>query len=402
MWKKILPIGLVLVTLLSFTACGEELPSAQEIIDGAIESADDIKSHKFDMDMSLEAAGEEEDEAVEIALVMGFSGAMDIENKEMSADINISMEMTGEDEMDMEMAMEMYLVDDVAYVMMDMPEQDPTWMKEEEAGEDWEEVTEMLTPIESHLGLLETADVSVIGSEKVEGVDCYVLQLTPDMEQLWETAMQQTEVAGMGMPAVAEEALQEALTNFSVKQWIAKDTYFLTKSEIDMSIEMIPELMDIMGGEGMMTMDITVSFLSYDHNQPISIEVPPEALEATGLSIIGEAEAAQTEFANVQSAVIALMVDNGLSTLPNPVAVATNDMGAFPDTSVCGVDKAQDRNGNAYVSGKDKDGYVLYQHDINGDATSTDLVNYVAVQYTQGTYTVDSTGTVTQVTTRYE
>ena len=84
-------MSLVLVTVLSLTACGEEeLPSAQEIVDGAIESLDEIKSHKFDMGVSLEMAGEAEGEAVEMSMVASFSGAVDLENKEMSLDAAIS------------------------------------------------------------------------------------------------------------------------------------------------------------------------------------------------------------------------------------------------------------------------------------------------------------------------
>lgn len=114
-------------------------------------------------------------------------------------------------------------------------------------------------------------------------------------------------------------------------------------------------------------------------------------------------EAAEVELVNIQSAVIAMMVDNNLRTLPNPVTVATNDMSAFPDaTSICGVDKIQDPQGNAYVSGADKDGYLLYQHDIIGDATQTGLVNYITSRYTKGRYIVDASGTVTQVATGYE
>lgn len=115
-----------------------------------------------------------------------------------------------------------------------------------------------------------------------------------------------------------------------------------------------------------------------------------------------EKKVAATELSNIQMAVIAMMVDNGLSTLHNPVTVATNDMGAFPDTSVCGVDKIQDPNGNVYIRGQDKNGYILRGHDITGDGDSTSLVHYLTVGYTKGTYTVDSTGTVTQVTTGYE
>jgi len=103
----------------------------------------------------------------------------------------------------------------------------------------------------------------------------------------------------------------------------------------------------------------------------------------------------------MQTAVIALMIDNGLDTLPNPVTVATNDMGAFPDAaSICGIDKMSDSYGNAYQSG-DKDGFVLYQHDIIDDGTDTELVNYVSIRYTKGTYVVNEIGTVTQVSTGY-
>jgi type IV pilus assembly protein PilA len=116
----------------------------------------------------------------------------------------------------------------------------------------------------------------------------------------------------------------------------------------------------------------------------------------------GQSEASATELSNVQSAVTSMMVDNNLSVLPNPVIVATNDMGAFPDaTSAVTVDKLNDPDGDAYQAG-DKDGYILYQHDVKADNAQTGLVNYVATRTTKGTYTVDENGTVTQVTTGYE
>ena len=119
-------------------------------------------------------------------------------------------------------------------------------------------------------------------------------------------------------------------------------------------------------------------------------------------SLQGEEEAAATELANIQIAVIAMMVDNNLSHLPNPVTIATNDMSAFPDASLCGIDKISDPNGNTYTFGQDKDGYILYAHDITGDADSTAVVNYLTTRYSKGTYIVDASGTVTQVTTGYE
>jgi type IV pilus assembly protein PilA len=117
----------------------------------------------------------------------------------------------------------------------------------------------------------------------------------------------------------------------------------------------------------------------------------------------GETEASETEFSNVQASVVAMMVDNQLSTLPNPVGTATDNMSLFPDsTSVAGsANKLNDPDGTAYTA-SDKNGFILYRHDIKSDNGTATLVNYVATEGTKGTYTVDSSGTVTQVTHGYE
>ena len=120
----------------------------------------------------------------------------------------------------------------------------------------------------------------------------------------------------------------------------------------------------------------------------------------------GEEEAGKTELRDVQTAVTAMMVDNGLSTLPNPVdTLDTNDMGAFPDATSDWTEnpggKTIDLNGIPYAA-EDIPGYLLYGHDRKGGGSPGPRVNYVATQYTKGTYTVDASGTVTQVTTGYE
>ena len=117
----------------------------------------------------------------------------------------------------------------------------------------------------------------------------------------------------------------------------------------------------------------------------------------------GETEASETEFANVQSAVVAMMVDNQLSTLDTPVdTTATANMSLFPDTTAA-ASKGTDPDGTTYLS-TDKIGFILYQHDIiAADGSSVNgTVNYVVTETTKGTYTVDSSGTVTQVTHGYE
>jgi type II secretory pathway pseudopilin PulG len=98
----------------------------------------------------------------------------------------------------------------------------------------------------------------------------------------------------------------------------------------------------------------------------------------------GESEAAETEYANIQSAVVSMMTDCGvenfisqnLSTLHKGTGagqLATNDMTDFP----C-------------------DEYPLF-----GNTYHNYNVNYVATNTTKGTYTCDAYGTVAQATSGY-
>ena len=127
----------------------------------------------------------------------------------------------------------------------------------------------------------------------------------------------------------------------------------------------------------------------------------------------GETEASDTELTNLQTAVVAMMVDNQLSELPSGFIddtaglLATDNMSKFPHetaaTAAAGAGvKSRDPDGDDYVLA-DKDGYILYQHDIIADGDATiGLVNYVATEMTKGTYFVDAMGTVYRKTTGYE
>jgi len=129
----------------------------------------------------------------------------------------------------------------------------------------------------------------------------------------------------------------------------------------------------------------------------------------------GKQEAAETELHNVQLAVTSMMLENGLTSIPNPLEAAepntnhTNQMGladtsdpkdgiidvGFPDftSEVTTFDKMNDPDGVPYLT-TDQDGYVLFGHDKNSG--SGDLVNYVTVAVTTHYYTCEADGTVQQ------
>ena len=128
-------------------------------------------------------------------------------------------------------------------------------------------------------------------------------------------------------------------------------------------------------------------------------------------------EAAEdTEFQNVITAVGAMMVDNDISTLPNPSALTTGNgtggcdtgtslMTAFPDilSIVATADKLADPAGALYTDRVDplgdKDGYILFSHDITGDDSQAAVVNYMTVASSSLCYQASADGTTTQFDT---
>ena len=95
-----------------------------------------------------------------------------------------------------------------------------------------------------------------------------------------------------------------------------------------------------------------------------------------------EADAKTAELSQVQAAVDNMMAVFDLDGLGNEVAVATDDMGQFPDWE-------------SRAAG----GYVLYPGGESGTAKyknggGTDTNKYIRLHHTKGTYTCTADGTV--------
>ena len=268
-FKRLFSILLILVMVLSFSSCESGL-SAQ-IVNGAIESLDKITTYQYDMNVNADIVYD----TFEVVVSTEFNGVVDVENEQMEMDINSCSIINGDEG---QRVGEMYLIDNIVYenvtlIVNDVHDMEPMWIKREMPTEYWEEMNQVKVQIEF---LEEVVQVEVIGSDEVRGIDCYVLEIIPDMEKFWQTSMQQPGVAML--PAIDEEFPQEVFKGFSMKQWIEKDTYFLAKAEIEMVLELTPRFTS--EEQGLITMDITIDLMVYNYNQPVSIILPQEAEEA--------------------------------------------------------------------------------------------------------------------------
>ena len=279
MLKKVVAVSLLLIITLSVIACnGGKLPSAEEIVAAILDSQQDIETYKFDVDMEMYITVEAEDETIEMYAVTDGGGSTDVENNvmQMTGDINMVMPDVGE----IEVKEHMYLVDNMMYIGIDMPAfmGGSTWIKAQMPVYMPEEMNQVL----SLTALIETAEITVLGSEIVNGVDCYVVEVVPDADQLWELVSQQLQFMGdeIEIPDITGELIRKMYDDVSVTYYIAKDTYFLISSSMDMFLELTPADLGYPEEEGLMTMDITMELLAFDYNIPVSIELPPEAADA--------------------------------------------------------------------------------------------------------------------------
>ena len=276
MVKKVMSILLTLAMVSSFTACfgGGELPSAEDILDRVVASSSDVATYRCDLDVTISMALEGEGEEFEATMVTTTGSVVDLPGKQMEMDMTMGILVTDEDEM--EVGLEMYLVDGVAYMLMDDGDSLDMWLKAEVPEEYWAEIDQIASQVE----LLGLAQIEVVGVEKVGEVDCYVVQISADAEQLWQMMAEQPGMMDE-MDTEMEQLFQEIAFDCSAKQWIAQDTYFLVKSEMGLSFEIDAEEMGIPAEDaGRFTVGFIMTMQCCDYNQPVVIDLPPEAEEA--------------------------------------------------------------------------------------------------------------------------
>ena len=282
MWvvvKKILALALVVILVFAFVGCAGKKPAQGEltreeldrIIADAVAAIAEVDTFKFDMNVSMAMEVIGGAEVGEMTLVADSAGTVNNANKEMQMSVSMAAEMLGEGREDM--VMEFYIVGGWMYTKMDVPGVGERWARAGLTEEAWKTQSQMSQQIE----FLETAEeVKLLGEESVRGTACYVVEMVPSKEALGDLMSQQA----FGMD-LGDLALADLFKEIYVTEWIARDNCFLMKSEIDVLMDISAK--DIGATEedfGTMTMDVNMEFAAYDYNEPVSIELPEEALEA--------------------------------------------------------------------------------------------------------------------------
>lgn len=244
--------------------------SAEEIKASTLSSVDsgEISSYMFDMTVTAITNTDNDGISMSVDSVVRGNGVIDLNNHQMMMD----MDMTSSGTLAMEMNLGVYLMDNIVYMKSTVSDK-TQWMKMDLSS--LESDSETYNHLGSQLDLLEQGDVELLDDETINGVECHVLQVTPDIQTLYDTLLNQQSMGSMSSSSIPlPYDVSEMMKSFSMKCWIAKDTEYMMKMyasiSMDMSVESVSSTLD---------MEMTIEFSNY--NLPVYISLPPGALEAT-------------------------------------------------------------------------------------------------------------------------
>ncbi len=277
----IVVVAIVAVAMLA-GCVEEERMSTVEIKEMALATTESIDTYTFDMDMTQNIQISNETGETEMTKLSTGNGVVDNINKKMNQEMTTTMKMPSETK---EMKMDMYFINNTMYTKREgIPKMPAQWRKME-MPEGYKEFWELQNQVEQQMELLNVSKVEQLEDEKVNDVDCYVLKLTPDIEKHWETVMKQARLSELMQSLQQNDSFDigKMIKEMSIKQWIAKDTKFPMKTEMQLKMMMSSEdlnLRDETKEKFTMTMDQRTSIVFHDYNEPVTIELPKEAESA--------------------------------------------------------------------------------------------------------------------------
>ena len=176
----------------------------------------------------------------------------------------------GDEENSTAVALEEYLLNDTIYIKMD-----GNWtIMKLPAAAAWSQQNTM----EQQVNMFKQSDLTLIGSEIVDGQDCYKVRAEMDMG----TYAGRDTASYLPMASTNNTDLFRNLT-LNVYYWITKDTHLLKKTDVLEVFTVTPQSLGLPAtgpARQEMRIDSTVSMLFEGFNERVNIMLPPEARKA--------------------------------------------------------------------------------------------------------------------------
>jgi hypothetical protein len=281
-----------IIALLSFSGCSSSYtPSTmpwtgitpenltqqqwQDIVKVALEYFEHLETYKVGISLSIStdaAGGTNNWTRSQNTWIMG---AVNATKGDAEATKSVSMAMvglgqTGESQSS---AYETYLKDNFIYVSLTDSSGGTKWIKMKNSDElgavfGYDSTNIQIAPLDL------PANIEYTNTDQVDNVDCYVLNITPNKEELANWFNQQDTGFGKAdWQNIVNDA--NAFKNFSCTCYVAKDTYWVTKIDLVAVVELTPEQVQVTSmGYEKITLTFNMNMVLYDHNVSYDISLP--------------------------------------------------------------------------------------------------------------------------------
>ncbi len=255
-------------------------PELQQALAGSVAAMKKASAYRYVMNMNLkiDITGGTGAGKTEVKSIIG--GDINQTTREMAVvtDMAINVNLKNSSPAAQNLSMQMYVLADKLYVNMELPPVGKQWLKiplteELRSAYNLNTVDQQLAPLES------IKDLTFLRYETLDGSDCYVMTVTPDMQKIlaW---------VGKDLPAElkADDLNQMAkmFKSLSYTLWIARDSGLIRNLDVAMRLEMSPDQFKSGATADFqnLALDVALTMKIFDHNKPVSIVLPPEARNA--------------------------------------------------------------------------------------------------------------------------
>ena len=257
----------------------------QQMLSDSVTNYKNLNTYKFDMamDISTNVTGGSNPWEMTLNTKMGGGTNIASEQTQMKLDMSMAMVGMGQNGENQSLTYDMYAMPDWLYMNMSMPGMGEQWMKVRMSSTlkdklNLNAVDQQMEPLNS------PTKIEYLRTEKVDGIDCYVLSISPSEDEL---------VRWLGKQAAGSEKVDwqkiindsGAFKNFSFLCYVAKDTSLIMRMVMNMTIELsAAEAGAETSDFDKMQMNLAMDMKLYDHNKPYSITLPDEAASAQEVS----------------------------------------------------------------------------------------------------------------------
>lgn len=272
---KWLLVAMVTILAVLSTGCSQEQLSGGEMKKEMASTLDEIDTYEFDMEAESTTELTKYGKKAGLETITTGKGVVDRVSKRMRLEMTTTMGVSGKTSTVGSKA-KMYCVNDSIYMKtsIGISELPSTWLRMQLTEERWNSQNQL----DEYFELLNKSEVEVLGSETIEGTDCYAIKIIPDNEKLWEMMVNEPAMSKQ-MQEINRSELK--IENTSARYWVAKDTYFPVRTEISMQVKLDPEALNMTSQEDITAeMDLAVKVNYHNYNEPVTISLPQEAKEA--------------------------------------------------------------------------------------------------------------------------